>query len=96
MGWPCSNTPLLLCKVLASEDDKNDWLKTRDVFSRCLPFFNKKQVAVAMCCYDADLSGMALPVLKFAKIAKLSSSSLFMFIRVMKRAALRLVEQGKI
>lgn len=79
-----------------TEDEKNDYLKWRDVFHECLPRLDKKQRAVAICCFDADLTGINVPINKFAKLADMSGSGLFRYISKMKSKCLVLLHAGKV
>lgn len=79
-----------------TEDEKNDYLKWRDIFHACLSRLDKKQRAVAICCFDADLTGIKIPVHQFAWLCGISAAGLFRFISKMKSKCLVLLHAGDI
>jgi hypothetical protein len=79
-----------------NEDDKNLWLKRRDVFSRALPYFSLKHRAIAVLGFDADLTGVAVKPHALSRLLGLARTHIDNAIRDMESRCVKLMADEKI
>ena len=79
-----------------TEEDKNLWLKRREVSSRALPYFTTKQRAIAILLFDADKTGIAIKTNQLKRLLDIRYGSLIGFVNSMEKICLKLKAEKKI
>jgi len=79
-----------------TEDDKNLWLKRRDVFSKALPYFHKQERCLAVLMFDADLTGIAIKPKKLASLLEVSPAYMYDLVSKMENRCFKLMADNKI
>ena len=79
-----------------TEDDKNLWLKRRDVFSQALPFLTRRERSVAVLVFDADRTGIMVKPTILARLLGVSPSYISDITENIDFKCLRLLHAGDI